>query len=92
MAKSLKILILEDIQDDVGLIEHMLRKEGLTFSARRVVESVDRTLNDRLWKDAGTNDWLAERIPALETGATNPFAVALDLIARSGDLMTGRKS
>jgi LAO/AO transport system kinase len=58
----------------------------------RVVEIVDRTLHERVWKDAGTNDWLADRIPALETGATNPFAVALDLIARSGDLMTGRKS
>lgn len=58
----------------------------------RVVEIVDRTLHERVWKDAGTNDWLTDRIPALETGATNPFAVALDLIARSGDLMTGRKS
>lgn len=56
----------------------------------RVVEIVDRTLHNRLWKDDGTNAWLKDRIATLEAGATNPFAVALDLIARSGDLMTGR--
>ena len=56
----------------------------------RVVEIVERTLQQRLWQDASTTDWLKERIPALESGATNPFAVALDLIGRSGELMTGR--
>ena len=34
--KELKILMLEDLQDDVGLIERTLRKEGMLFSARRV--------------------------------------------------------
>ena len=58
----------------------------------RVVEIVERTLGARLWKDAGTASWLAERIPDLESGTTNPFVVALDLVARSGDLMTGRQS
>jgi LAO/AO transport system kinase len=57
----------------------------------RVVEVVERTLAQRLWQDAGTNEWLAARIPALESGSTNPFAVAHELVARSGDLMTGRK-
>jgi signal transduction histidine kinase len=36
MDKELKILMLEDLQDDVGLIERTLRKEGMNFSARRV--------------------------------------------------------
>lgn len=36
MDKALKILMLEDLQDDVGLIERTLRKEGMNFSARRV--------------------------------------------------------
>ena len=57
----------------------------------RVVEVVERTLAQRLWQDAGTNEWLAGRIPALESGSTNPFAVAHELVTRSGDLMTGRK-
>jgi signal transduction histidine kinase len=34
--KVLKILMLEDLQDDVGLIERTLRKEGMSFSGKRV--------------------------------------------------------
>jgi hypothetical protein len=34
--KILKILMLEDLQDDVGLIERTLRKEGMIFSSKRV--------------------------------------------------------
>ena len=34
--KFLKILMLEDLQDDVGLIERTLRKEGMNFSSKRV--------------------------------------------------------
>ena len=36
MDKELKILMLEDLQDDVGLIERTLRKEGMHFSFKRV--------------------------------------------------------
>jgi signal transduction histidine kinase len=36
MDKVLKILMLEDLQDDVGLIERTLRKEGMNFSGKRV--------------------------------------------------------
>ena len=32
--------------------------------------------------------WLDEQLPALEVGATNPFAVADALLARSGNLLT----
>lgn len=34
--KVLKILMLEDVQDDVGLIERALRKEGVTFRSMTV--------------------------------------------------------
>lgn len=34
--KLLKILMLEDLHDDVGLIERTLRKEGMNFSSKRV--------------------------------------------------------
>jgi LAO/AO transport system kinase len=57
----------------------------------RVVEIVERTLQARLWSDSETSSWLGSRIPELESGKTNPFAVARELVARSGDLMTGRK-
>ena len=36
MTEPLKILVLEDIQDDVGLIERELRKGGLNFEMMRV--------------------------------------------------------
>jgi LAO/AO transport system kinase len=88
----------EGTDDVIGALDRhaeYLGTSGLLADRRRkrlkdrVVEIVDRTVHDRVWKDEGTNDWLMERIPELETGATNPFAVALDLIARSGDLMSG---
>ena len=34
--KVLKILMLEDLQDDVGLIQRTLQKEGMNFSSKRV--------------------------------------------------------
>ena len=57
----------------------------------RVVEIVERTVQTRLWNDSETSAWLGSRIPELESGKTNPFAVAQELVARSGDLMTGRR-
>jgi signal transduction histidine kinase len=36
MEKVLKILMLEDLQDDVGLIERTLRKQSISFTTRRV--------------------------------------------------------
>lgn len=36
MDKDLKILMLEDLPEDMGLIEYFLRKEGLKFITRRV--------------------------------------------------------
>jgi signal transduction histidine kinase len=41
--KLLKILMLEDLQDDVGLIERTLRKEGMNFSSRRVDSQAEFT-------------------------------------------------
>ncbi|MBL0740222.1 sensor histidine kinase [Chryseolinea lacunae] len=34
--KPLRILVLEDVEDDVGLIERVLQKEGITFETNRV--------------------------------------------------------
>ena len=36
MEKDLKILMLEDVQDDVGLIERILKKQGISFISKRV--------------------------------------------------------
>jgi LAO/AO transport system kinase len=55
----------------------------------RVVDVVESRVRSRLWTDAGTNQWLAEQVAALEAGTTNPFDVADALLARSGNLITG---
>lgn len=49
----------------------------------RVVDAVEQRLRARLWRDAGTNEWLEGRIPALERGETTPLAEADALIARA---------
>jgi len=54
----------------------------------RVVDVVESRVRARLWTDAGTNEWLDGMLGALEAGATNPFDVADELLARSGDLLT----
>src|SRR5688500_19394733 len=36
MEKELKILMLEDLEDDVGLIERTLKKQGIHFVSKRV--------------------------------------------------------
>jgi LAO/AO transport system kinase len=55
----------------------------------RVVDVVGQRVHQRLWEGAATTTWLESQLPALEAGATNPFAVADALLARSGDLLTG---
>lgn len=56
----------------------------------RVVEITEETLRRRLWNDAGTATWLDAQLPAVAAGAATPFAVADQLIARSGPLLHGR--
>jgi LAO/AO transport system kinase len=54
----------------------------------RVVDVVEGRVRTRLWNDAATNEWLNDQLPALEAGMTNPFDVADQLLARSGELLT----
>ena len=87
---------IDDVAASLDRHAHYLETSGTLTERRRrrlhdrVVEIVERTLQQRLWQDASTNAWLKDRLPSLESGATNPFAVALELIGQSGDLMTGR--
>jgi LAO/AO transport system kinase len=55
----------------------------------RIVEVVERKVRQRLWLHPETQSWIESRIPELEQGATTPFAVADELLARSGDLLAG---
>jgi hypothetical protein len=50
---------------------------------------VEQRVRARLWHDASTNAWLDERLGELESGSTNPFAVADELLRRSTNILTG---
>jgi LAO/AO transport system kinase len=87
----------EGIGDLVGAIDrhfHYLARSGLLRERRRarlrarVVEVVESQVRRRLWTDDGTNRWLDERLADLESGKTNPFAVAEELLGRSANLLT----
>lgn len=65
--KVLKILMLEDLQDDVGLIERALRKEGMSFSSRRVDSEEDFTQSlQRFQPDVILSDHALPQFNSLE--------------------------
>jgi LAO/AO transport system kinase len=66
-----------------------LRRRRLGRLRERVVEVVEDRVRRRLWRDEGTNAWLDTRLPSIESGETTPFAVAEELLARSGTLLAG---
>lgn len=57
MERALKILMLEDVPEDIGLIEHVLRKEGIQFNSYPVdtkeeyVKALDDFLPDVILSD-----------------------------------------
>jgi LAO/AO transport system kinase len=55
----------------------------------RVIEVAERMVRSRLWNDAPTLAALDEAIPALERGATSPFAVAESLLANAAAVVGG---
>lgn len=65
-----------------------LRKRRRARLRDRVIEVVEDRIRRRLWRDAATNAWLDERLPALEAGRDTPFGIADALLARSADLLT----
>ncbi|MBI2796054.1 MAG: methylmalonyl Co-A mutase-associated GTPase MeaB [Gemmatimonadetes bacterium] len=66
-----------------------LRTRRRSRLREQVVEVAEDKVRRRLWRDAATNAWLDAQLPRLEEGGGTPFAVANELLARSGDLMTG---
>jgi LAO/AO transport system kinase len=65
-----------------------LRERRRARLRARVIEVVEDHVRRRLWTDDATNRWLDERLPELEAGRTNPFAVADALLVRSTKLLT----
>jgi LAO/AO transport system kinase len=66
----------------------VLRERRRARLRARVVEVVESQVRRRLWQDEATNRWLDGRLPDLENGATNPFAVANELLERSANILT----
>ncbi|HVE79745.1 MAG TPA: methylmalonyl Co-A mutase-associated GTPase MeaB [Gemmatimonadaceae bacterium] len=69
-----------------------LERRRLSRLRERVVEVVEHRVRQRLWSDEATRAWLDGQLPALAAGLTTPFAVADELLARSGDLLMGTTS
>jgi len=65
---------------------HARRRERMR---ERVMDAVQRKVSDRLWKDSRTMAWLEEQLPSVEKGQSSPFAVADQLLLRSGELVRG---
>ena len=87
----------EGVADVVAALDRhfvYLEQSGALRERRRrrlrdhVMEVVDDKVHRRLWDDAATREWLDARLPALEVGELDPFAVADQLLARSADLLT----
>lgn len=66
-----------------------LRERRRQRLRERVMEVVEQQVQTRLWRDDATIAWLEAQLPALEAGRLAPFAVADQLRARSGALLTG---
>ncbi|MBC8086881.1 MAG: methylmalonyl Co-A mutase-associated GTPase MeaB [Phycisphaerae bacterium] len=66
-----------------------LRQRRRRRLRERVMEIAEQQLRQRLWSDPETLSWIDAQLPAMESGAVAPFAVADVLRARSSTLMTG---
>lgn len=66
-----------------------LRERRRKRLRERIIEVVERKVHQRLWLHAATNQWVESRIAELERGDVTPFAVADELLARSGSLLAG---
>ncbi|MFN2398309.1 MAG: methylmalonyl Co-A mutase-associated GTPase MeaB [Gemmatimonadaceae bacterium] len=64
-----------------------LRERRRNRLRERVVEAAERQIRQKLWNNPDTNAWLEDRLPDIESGVRNPFAVAEDLLKRSGELL-----
>ena len=67
-----------------------LRERRRRRLRERVTEVVELKVRQRLWRDAATNAFVADRLDALEAGTDTPFGAADALLARSGALVSGR--
>lgn len=66
-----------------------LRTRRARRMRERVIEVAERLVRSRLWEDDATCAALESALPALERGATSPFAVAEALLANAAQVVGG---
>ena len=85
---------IDELVDALDRHFHYLERTGALRERRRarlrerVVEVVEGLVRQRLWRDEATGQWLDAQLADLESGRTNPFATAGELLERSADLLT----
>lgn len=86
--------VIEAVDRHFHYLEHSggLRERRRARLRARVIEVVEDHVRRRLWTDDATNRWLDERLPDLEAGRLNPFAVGDELLGRSANLLTNTRS
>jgi LAO/AO transport system kinase len=83
--------IMESLERHFAYLEKSgeLRSRRRKRLAERVVEIAERRMRTRLWRPA-TLGWIDGRVDELESGTITPFAVADELLAQFGNLVTGK--
>ncbi|HEY7860742.1 MAG TPA: methylmalonyl Co-A mutase-associated GTPase MeaB [Gemmatimonadaceae bacterium] len=75
-----------------------LESSGVLHSRRRgrlrdrVIEAVDRTVRDRIWRDRSLLARLDAMLPAVEAGSTTPLAASQELVALAAQMLARSRS
>ena len=86
---------MDELMESIDRHFAYLEKSGELRSRRRerlverVVEAAERRMRRRLWDGPVTMKWLHERVDEMEAGTVTPLAVADELLAKHGNLVTG---
>lgn len=75
-----------------------LESSGVLHSRRRgrlrdrVIEGVDRSVRDRIWRDRSLLARLDAMLPAVEAGSTTPLAASQELVALAAQMLARSRS
>ena len=65
-----------------------LRRRRRARWREQVIDVAETRLRRRVWGDPGIRAYIEEQLPAIESGARSPFAIADELLRRGADLLT----
>ncbi len=86
--------LMESIDRHFAYLERSgeLRSRRRQRLVERVVEAAERRMRHRLWDGPMTMKWLEGKVDEMEAGTVTPLAVADELLAKHGNLVTGAKT